>query len=133
MSTAQQTSLRVRPAAVPRALEIALHGPIGPQRLRDDTVVIADNGWYRTLTPSASWAAANEVLFSNLDASRPDAAIDALIAEYHERDLPVTWCVYPWTQPADLGVRLLARGATKASIQAVLGSTALPLSIVEGV
>ncbi|MFN7929539.1 MAG: hypothetical protein U0Y68_16650 [Blastocatellia bacterium] len=48
---------------MPRALEIALHGPIGPQRLRDDTVVIADNGWYRTLTPSASWAAANEVLF----------------------------------------------------------------------
>lgn len=117
----------------PRELEIVLNAPVGPQRLRDDTIVIDGNGWYRTLTPSASWPAANEVLFSNLDAQASEAEIDAIIAEYHERGVPLTWCVYPWTQPRNLGQRLLARGATKSVIEAFIGSTSLPLKIVEGV
>jgi len=122
---------------MPRELEIVVNGPVGPQRLRDDTIVIEGDGWYRTLTPSASWPAANEVLFSNLDARRPDAEpdaeIDAIVAEYHQLGLSLTWCVNPWTQPADLGERLLARGATKSVIQALLSSTASPLKIVDGV
>ncbi len=116
-----------------RELEIVLAAPIGPQRRRDNTVVVDDGGWYRTLTPSSSWPAANEILFSNLGAGATDDEIDAIIAEYHERDLPLTWCVYPWTQPADLGARLLARGATSAKIIAFLGSTALPLKVFPGV
>jgi hypothetical protein len=122
---------------MPRELVAVLNGPVGPHRLRDDTIVINGDGWYRTLTPSASWPAANEVLFSNLSARQSeaelDAEIDALIAEYHQRGLPLTWCIYPWTQPADLGERLLTRGATKSVIQASLGSTALPLKIADGV
>jgi hypothetical protein len=118
---------------MPRELEIVLNGPVGPQRLREDTRVITDDGWYRTITPSTSWPAANEVLFSNLDARQADAQIDALIAEYHQLGLPVTWCVYPWTQPADLGERLRARGATTAVIQALLSNTASPLKLVDGV
>jgi len=122
---------------MPRELEIVLNGPVGPQRLRDDTIVIDGDGWYRTLTPSASSPAANEVLFSNLNTRQPDAEIaaeiDAIVAEYHQLGLPLSWCVYPWTQPANLGERLLARGATKSTIQAFLGSTALPLKIVDGV
>ncbi|MCX6049603.1 MAG: hypothetical protein NT075_31270 [Chloroflexi bacterium] len=118
---------------VPRELEIALNGPVGPQRLRDDTIVIDEDGWYRTLTPSSSWPASNEVLFSNLNERDADSEIDAIVAEYHKLGLPLTWCVYPWTRPWDLGKRLLARGATQSVIQAFLGSTNLPLQVVDGV
>lgn len=119
--------------ALPPGLDIALHGPIGPQRLHDDTVVIDNNGWYRTLTPSCAWPSANEVLFSNLDAVDPDKQIDQMIAEYHRQGLPITWCVYPWSQPWDLGKRLLMRGATKSLVKAMLISSSLPLQVVEGV
>lgn len=120
-------------AGVPRALQIVLAGPVGPQRLRDDTVVYDADGWYRTLTPSASFSAANEVLFCNLSEGDPDGHIDDIVAEYHARGLPMSWCVYPWTQPADLGARLLARGATSAKVRAYLTSTSLPLKVVDGV
>jgi ribosomal protein S18 acetylase RimI-like enzyme len=119
---------------IPRELEIVLNAPVGPQRLHDDTIVIDRDGWYRTLTPSSSWAAANEVLFSNLESRNPDEEIDAVISEYQRLQVPLTWCVYPWTQPTDLGKRLLARGATQPSVtQAFLGSSALSLEIVNGV
>ena len=118
---------------MPRELALVLNGPVGPQRMRDDTRVINGDGWYRIITPSASWPAANEVFFSNLDAHQPDAEIDAIIAEYHRLGLPLTWCVYPWTQPGDLGKRLLARGATQVVIQAFLGSPAIALKGVAGV
>jgi hypothetical protein len=118
---------------VPRELEIVVRGPIGPQRLHDDTIVIDEDGWYRTITPSCAWPSSNEVLFSNLDLDNPDAQIDAIIAEYHQRGLPVTWCVYPWTQPTDLGKRLAARGATKAPVKAFIMSSSVPLKVVEGI
>jgi len=118
---------------VPRELEIALNGPVGPQRLRDDTIVIDEGGWYRTLTPSSSWPASNEVLFSNLNERDPDGEIDAIIAEYHKLGLPLTWCVYPWTRPADLGKRLLKRGASQTNLRAFLGSTDVPFNLIKGV
>jgi len=119
---------------VPHELEVVLNGPIGPQRLRDDTIVIDENGWYRTLTPSATtFSAANEILFCHLDKQDPDSHIDEVISEYHKRGLPLSWCVYPWTQPQDLGGRLLALGATSSNVRAYLVNTALPLKIVEGV
>ena len=118
---------------VPRELEIALNAPIGPQRWADDTLVIDRGGWYRTLTPSSTWPASNEVLFSNLDPRNPDSQIDEVVSEYHRLGLPVTWCVYPWTRPRDLATRLLARGATSSTIQAFLCSTDHPLELVDGV
>lgn len=124
-------------STMPRELEIVLNGPVGPQRLRDDTIVTDGNGWYRTLTPSATSSAGNEVLFSNLNTRQSgaemDAEIDAIIAEYHQLGLPLGWCVYPWTQPADLGKRLLARGATKYDIQTFLSNSSTPLKGVAGV
>ena len=118
---------------VPLELEIALNAPIGPQRLADDTVVFDEGGWYRTLTPSSPWPGSNEVLFSNLHDRDTGGQLDEVISEYHRLGLPVTWCVYPWTRPANLGALLHARGATKSVIRAVLGSTDLPLDLVDGV
>lgn len=118
---------------VPRELEVALNGPIGPQRVRDDTEIIDADGWYRLLTPSAHSGAANEVFFSNLQGGDIDGQIDAVIGEYHDRGLPMTWCVYPWTHPGDLGERLSARGATSLEVRAYVVDTALPLEQVDGV
>ena len=127
---ARPTTSRMR---VPRELEIALNAPVGPQRLADDTIVIDGGGWYRTLTPSSSWPGSNEVLFSNLSERNPDGQIDDLVCEYHSLGLPVTWCVYPWTRPGDLGARLRARGATQSALLAFLCGTGHPLKVVDGV
>lgn len=118
---------------VPRELEIVVQGPIGPQRLHDDTIVIDKDGWYCTLTRSCAWPSSNEVLFSNLKADNLDAQIDTTIAEYHKHGLPITWCVYPWTQPIDLDKRLIARGATKSTVKAMLISSSISLEVVEDV
>lgn len=117
----------------PHELTIVVQGPIGLQRLHDDTIVVDTNGWYRTLTPSCAWPSANEVLFSSLNADNPDAQIDAMIAEYHQQGLPITWCVYPWSQPIDLDKRLIARGAVQTPVKAMLISSSLPLEVVEDV
>lgn len=107
-----------------REMEILMQAPLGPQRFIEDTVVYDEGGWYRMMTPSVPSAAYNEIFFSNLRVESSDDEVDALIAEYHERGLALTWCVYPWTRPADLGERLLARGATKYDITTFIGSSA---------
>ena len=114
-----------------RELRVALDGPICPQLLREDAVVTNADGWYKILTPSSAWAADNEILFSRLGERALDAEIDAVLAEYHARGLPVRWCVYPWTHPRDLGERLLARGASHYGVQAMVVDTDLPLQMVE--
>ncbi|MEK8021080.1 MAG: GNAT family N-acetyltransferase [Candidatus Parabeggiatoa sp.] len=113
--------------------KIALEGPICPQLLRDDAIVTNENGWYRTVTPSSPWAADdNEILFSNLNERDADGEIETVIAEYQKLGRPMRWCVYPWTQPAYLGERLLKRGATRSDVRAFLCDTSLPLELVEG-
>lgn len=121
--------------APPLNLKLALNSALGPQRLNDDTVIIDENGWYRMLTPSSPWPSANEILFSNLDMSRSDAEveaeIDAMIAEYHGRGLPLMWCVFPWTEPGNLVERLVARGATTSAIHVTIATSSLPISVAE--
>lgn len=115
--------------------QLALHAPLCPRLLRDDAIVISENGWHRTLTPSSPWAADdNEILFSNLCGTdlKIDGEIEKLIAEYQRLGRPMRWCVYPWTYPYNLGERLLQRGATRSDVQALLCDTAVPLNIVEG-
>lgn len=134
MTDSMSRQVTVSELRVPRELEIVLNGPVGPQRLRDDTIVIEEDGWYRTLTPSArQYSAANEILFCNLDQRHTHQHIDRIIAEYHGQGLAFSWCVYPWTQPESLGELLLARGATCTKVRAYLGSTSIPLNVVEGV
>jgi hypothetical protein len=113
--------------------QIALNAPICPQLLRDDAIVINEDGWYRTITPSSPWAADdNEILFSNLDKQDADGKIETIIGEYRKLGRPFRWCVYPWTQPAYLGERFLKRGATCSDVKALLCDTSLPLELVEG-
>lgn len=118
---------------VPLELQVVLNAPISPHTQAIDTIRIDEDGWFTTLTPSSTWPAANEVFFSNLDHCDPDPPIDRIVAEYHNRGLPITWSVYPWSLPADLGERLLARGAAKTRIFAMLADTATSLEPVDGV
>jgi hypothetical protein len=114
--------------------QIALNAPICPQLLREDAIVTNENGWYRTITPSSPWAADdNEILFSNMgERDDIDREIERLITDYQQFGRPMRWCVYPWTYPADLGERLIQRGATRSNVQALLCNTALPLELVDG-
>ncbi|WP_374689507.1 GNAT family N-acetyltransferase [Promineifilum sp.] len=50
------------------------------------------------------------VLYSDLDETTADAAIDEQIAYFRERDLIFEWKVYGHDRPADLVERLVARG-----------------------
>ena len=113
--------------------QLALHAPICRRLLRDDVILTENNGWFRTLTPSSPWAADdNEILFSNLQPDDIDGQIDRLMADYQQLGRPMRWCVYPWTQPANLGERLLARGATQSRVRALVVETSMPLQSVEG-
>jgi hypothetical protein len=50
-SEAKKTLSTICPNAqmsLPRDLKIVAQGPIGLQRLHEDTIVINENGWYRT-------------------------------------------------------------------------------------
>src|SRR5262249_21782719 len=47
---------------------------------------------------------------ARLDPERVDLGIEALLAGYRERGLPVLWWVGPATRPSDLPARLVAHG-----------------------
>ncbi len=88
----------------------AIEAPCRPALLRADTRVVSREGWWQVITPSSRTAHLNEIVISRLDAADTDAAIDEAIATYAAHAAPVKWCVGPWTEPADLGARLEARG-----------------------
>ena len=116
----------IRNIITPEEMAIVLRAPVGPQRFRDDTVVMDGSGWYRIMTPSSPSPSYNEVFFSRLSTEVSDQEIDTIIGEYHQRGLAFTWCVYPWTKPTDLGTKLLARGAKESSMVAFIGSSDSP-------
>lgn len=106
-----------------------LQGPIGPHFLRHDSVVFDEGGWYRIMTPSAPWPSLNEVILSSLDDQIADAQVDALLDAHRAHDLPLKWCVYPWTKPDDLGERLLRRGAIHWKARGMVCDSALSIDV----
>jgi GNAT superfamily N-acetyltransferase len=56
----------------------------------------------------------NGVTSARLDQSRLDAMIEAALAPFQSRNLPMAWLVGPGTRPEDLGQRLEAHGLTRA-------------------
>lgn len=52
----------------------------------------------------------NGVMTAHLAPTELDARIDAMIAEFRRRDLPLEWTVGTSTRPRDLGARLEAKG-----------------------
>jgi GNAT superfamily N-acetyltransferase len=109
-----------------------LHATIGPEFLREDTRVYDDEGWYRLITPSTPWPSANEVILSNVRGDDPQAVVDRIVAEYREYDLPLKWCVYPWSEPDDLGDRLVRRGAIHWRARGMACPTSMPIDVPEG-
>jgi GNAT superfamily N-acetyltransferase len=76
---------------------------------RGHTRIIARDGWYQTVTPSAS-DSLNEVLVSRVDDADVERVIDDVIATYTAIGRRTKWCVGPETLPADTGERLARRG-----------------------
>ncbi len=93
-----------------RKLRAAIDGPLGPMSTRPDTRVVAREGWFQRITPSAPGSHLNEVLVSVVDEGDAERVIEEVVTEYRALGKPTKWCTGPWTRPADFGERLLRRG-----------------------
>lgn len=122
----------MKPLPADEAEVAALFGPMALPLVRDDAIIYDRDGWYRTLTPSSSTLNANEVLFSNLGPDDIEGQIDEVLAWYRAHGRPTRWSVYPWTRPADLGERLMRRGARPSLTHAFSLSVDHPLADTPG-
>lgn len=103
----------------------AIAAPLVLGVARRDTALVERPGWWQTITPSTRSAQLNEIALSKLRAGEVDDAIDAAVATYHSRGLPVKWCVGPWTEPGDFGARLTERGFEHWDVRGMACSTSL--------
>lgn len=71
--------------------------------------IIDDGGiaWFVTGIPHPLF---NGVMATYLPSAQADHAIDAMVAEFRRRRLPLEWTTMAGTRPADLGRRLEAKG-----------------------
>lgn len=96
-------------AAISRAIEASLTAfPVNVARsLGGEISNTADLLWITIAIPLDSL---NGVFRSIFTPSNADAYIEAMITEFHQRNLPMCWQLGPSSQPSDLGKRLLAHG-----------------------
>lgn len=104
--------------------DACLRAPMRGILLRADTEVIARDGWYEIVTPSASGSMLNEVVLSVIDEREVESVIDATLAAHPNG---VKWCVGYWTSPSDLGERLARRRFSSWEIRGMGCSTSLAL------
>jgi GNAT superfamily N-acetyltransferase len=67
----------------------------------------ADLAWFVTGIPHPLF---NGVMATNLAPDRVDVRIDDMVTEFRRRHLPLEWTTGSRTRPADLGLRLVAKG-----------------------
>jgi GNAT superfamily N-acetyltransferase len=84
--------------------------PLGCEFRTRDTRVIERPGWYQVITPSVKDGSRNEVMLSCLAPGDADRAIDEVVSDYRALGLIFRWAATPLCAPADLPVRLRARG-----------------------
>lgn len=121
------------PWTLAERLDAAIRGPLGDDLHRPDTRVVARPGWYQVITPSTRGSVLNEVVLSELDEADCERVIDETIAAYRAHDLPVKWCVGPWSRPADLGERLARRGFVCWGVRGMTCATDRAIDVPEGV
>lgn len=69
----------------------------------------------------------NRIVHARLEANDIDAKIEAALAPFKSRGVPMLWHVGPNTQPADLGERLIALGLTHAAEEPGMAADLLAL------
>jgi ribosomal protein S18 acetylase RimI-like enzyme len=94
-----------------RKLRAAIDAPLGPSAGPLDMRVIARDGWFQRITPSAAGTWHNEVIISSVDGDE-ERVIDEVVAMYRVIGKPTKWCTGPWTRPTDFDARLARRGFT---------------------
>ncbi len=105
----------------------AFVAPMGRELHRDDTRIVAREGFYQVITPSVT-GYLNEVYQSDLRADEADRVIDGIVAEHRARRAPVKWCVGYWSAPSDLRERLVARGFEARPVRAMACTTDLAIA-----
>ncbi len=115
-----------------RERRAVIEAPTGGGMLRPDTQIIAREGWYQVVTPSAAGAGRNEIVLSRVREADAERVIDEAIATYHPLGLPVKWCVGPWTEPAGFGARLEARGFAGWDVRGMACDTSLAIRVPGG-
>jgi len=111
-----------------RKLRAAIEAPCGRMSARADTRVVAREGWFQRITPSAPGSHLNEVLRSVVDAADAERVIDEVVAEYRAIGKPTKWCTGPWTKPDDFGERLVRRGFTSWKTRGMGSETDAPIA-----
>lgn len=121
-----------RPWTTEEKLHAAIHGPVFRDLLRRDSVVVERDGWFQITTPS-SRSVLNEVVLSRVAAEEADRTIEEVVGHYRALGLPVKWCVGPWTELADFGARLEARGFRFWDVRGMVCAAALALTVPSSV
>jgi hypothetical protein len=116
-----------------RKLAAAIEAPMGPGMRRPDTRVIAREGWYQVVTPSAPGAVLNEIALSQVAPEEAERVIDEAIATYRAHRLPVKWCVGPWTRPEGFGEMLARRGFRGSDVRGMGIDTSARIDVPDGV
>ena len=111
-----------------RKLRAAIEAPCGRMSARADTRVVAREGWFQRITPSAPGSHLNEVLRSVVDEADAERVIDEVVAEYRAIGKPTKWCTGPWTKPDDFGERLVRRGFTSWKTRGMGSETDAPIA-----
>jgi len=94
-------------------IEANMRGLMAGLRLLPGAEVVDRPEMLRFLT-GAPFPLFNGVVGARLAAGGVDTAIDAALAPFRERGVPMLWWVGPSSEPADLGARLEARGLVHA-------------------
>ena len=106
----------------------AILGPTGGGLWRADTRLVARDGWYQVVTPSAPGSVLNEIVLSEVAEEDAERVIDEAIETYGAIGKPVKWCVGPWTRPRDFGERLARRGFTSWGVRGMGCETTLDVA-----
>lgn len=93
-----------------RKQRACVEAPLGPSASPADGRVVARDGWFQRVTPSAPGSWQNEVLISRVSDDDAERVIDEVIAQYRALGKPTKWCTGPWTKPDDFDERLARRG-----------------------
>lgn len=128
MSASREHILAIVTWSFDRKLRACIDAPLGPSASPPDMRVVARDGWFQRITPSAAGSWQNEVLVSSVDERDAERVIEETIATYRALGKPTKWSTGPWTKPDDFGERLARRGFSSWATRGMGIATDAPIA-----